>query len=308
MYALEITQLRKTYPNGFEALKGINLSINEGEFFGLLGPNGAGKTTTIGILVSLVRKTSGQVKVFGYNLDTHLAQVKASIGLVPQEFNFNSFEKAIDILVNEAGYYSVPRAQAIERAEYYLQKLGLYEKRFSTARQLSGGMKRRLMIARALVHEPKLLILDEPTAGVDVELRRLIWNFLEELNAQGRTIILTTHYLEEAEKLCSRLAFINHGKIIQEGNTSLLLKDMQEETFILDIARPVETLPEHANYILHSLNAFQLEVTMLKTSNINELFGFLTRHGILVQSMRNRANRLEELFVRLTQHQDKDIA
>jgi ABC-2 type transport system ATP-binding protein len=301
MSALEITQLRKTYPNGFEALKGINLSINEGEFFGLLGPNGAGKTTTIGILVSLVRKTSGQVKVFGYNLDTHLAQVKASIGLVPQEFNFNSFEKAIDILVNEAGYYSVPRAQAIERAEYYLQKLGLYEKRFSIARQLSGGMKRRLMIARALVHEPKLLILDEPTAGVDVELRRLIWNFLEELNAQGRTIILTTHYLEEAEKLCSRLAFINHGKIIQEGRTDLLLHDLQEEAFILDLKSPLAALPAHSPYGIKQLNTAQIEVTLSKGNDLNVLFQYLTEQGIVVNSLRNRANRLEELFVRLTQ-------
>ncbi|MCD6047580.1 MAG: transporter related [Gammaproteobacteria bacterium] len=304
MLALNIQDLTKVYANGHEALKGISLSIKPGEFFGLLGPNGAGKTTTIGILVSLVRKTSGMVDIFGHNIDKDLAAAKACIGLVPQEFNFNSFEKAIDILINEAGYYGIPRAIAKERGEYYLEKLGLYAKRFSTARQLSGGMKRRLMIARALVHEPKLLVLDEPTAGVDVELRRLIWSFLEELNANGRTIILTTHYLEEAEKLCSRLAFIQHGKIIQEGKTSELLAGLNEEAFVLDVAASSKAELHCPAYQIRWLNDEQLEVTVSRGTHLNKLFEYLTTQDIAVYSMRNRVNRLEELFVRLTQTED----
>lgn len=303
MLALNIQQLKKSYANGFEALRGISFSIHEGEFFGLLGPNGAGKTTTIGILVSLVRKTSGLVKVFGHDIDTELPVVKACIGLVPQEANFNSFETVIDILVNQAGYYGVPREVALERGKYYLEKLGLYNKRFLTARQLSGGMKRRLMIVRALVHEPRLLILDEPTAGVDVELRRSIWHLLEELNASGKTIILTTHYLEEAEKLCSRLAFIHHGQIVQEGKTNVLLQSLQEETFILDVKMPFNTPPSHPLYLIKRLNAAQLEVTLSKTKNLNALFEYLSEKGIIVYSMRNSTNRLEELFVRLTQQE-----
>jgi ABC-2 type transport system ATP-binding protein len=301
MHALDIQNLTKVYANGHEALKGINLSIKPGEFFGLLGPNGAGKTTTIGILVSLVRKTSGRVNIFDHDIDNDLAAAKACIGLVPQEFNFNSFEKVIDILINEAGYYGIPRGLAKERGEFYLEKLGLYPKRFSIARQLSGGMKRRLMIARALVHEPKLLVLDEPTAGVDVELRRLIWNFLEELNANGRTIILTTHYLEEAEKLCSRLAFIQNGIIIQEGKTSELLAGLHEETFVLDVTAPAKTELHCPAYQMRWLNDGQLEVTIARGTHLNNLFEYLTTQGITVYSMRNRVNRLEELFVRLTQ-------
>lgn len=302
--ALSIQDLRKVYGNSFEALKGITLDVQQGDFFALLGPNGAGKSTTLGIVSSLVNKTSGKVKVFGYDLDTQLAQAKQCLGVVPQEFNFNPFEKVLDIVVTQAGYYGIPRKKATERAETYLRKLGLWDKRNERARMLSGGMKRRLMIARALVHEPKLLILDEPTAGVDIELRRSMWDFLTEINAAGTTIILTTHYLEEAESLCRNIAIIDHGSIIQDTSMKALLQKLDTETFILDLKDDFTELPELNGYVIRPRDAHTLEVDVPKSQGLNELFKFLAEQGMEVTSMRNKANRLEELFVSLV---DKNL-
>ncbi len=297
--ALALRNLSKIYANGFEALRGIDLEVAEGEFFALLGPNGAGKSTTIGIVCSLVRKTAGTIRVFGHDLDADLIAAKRCIGLVPQEFNFNQFEPVVEIVVNQAGYYGIPRALAYQRAETYLRQLGLWEKRQGMARQLSGGMKRRLMIARALVHEPKLLILDEPTAGVDIEIRRSMWDFLREINAQGVTIILTTHYLEEAESLCRHIAIIDRGAIIENTRMQTLLGRLHLETFVLNLRQPIAGAPEIPGYPLRRLDEYTLEVDVTREQGLNALFPQLSARGIEVSSLRNKANRLEELFLRL---------
>jgi len=299
--ALEISNLKKVYKGGFEALKGINLTVEEGDFFALLGPNGAGKSTTIGVITSLVNKTSGSVEVFGENIDTDLEAAKTYLGLVPQEFNFNQFESLTKILVNQAGYYGVDRATAHQRAEKYLKQLELWDKRNDAGRMLSGGMKRRLMIARALMHEPKILILDEPTAGVDIELRRSMWDFLRELNQQGITIILTTHYLEEAEMLCRNIAIIDKGIIVKNTDMKSLLATLTVETFVLDID-PVEEGKlslDLGPYVNRLVNNHTLEVDVEKTQTINPVFSQLSALNINVTSMRNKSNRLEELFVNL---------
>jgi len=299
--ALSIHHLRKTYANGFEALEGIDLEVQEGDFFALLGPNGAGKSTTIGIICSLVRKTGGTVQVFGKDLDTDLETAKTYIGLVPQEFNFNQFEPVVEILVNQAGYYGIDRPLAYQRAEVYLKQLGLWEKRRDQARQLSGGMKRRLMIARALVHEPRLLILDEPTAGVDIEIRRSMWVFLRDINARGTTIILTTHYLEEAENLCRHIAIIDHGRIIEHSRMQTLLNRLHLETFVLNLKEPLSLPPMVPGYTLRRLDDYTLEADVSKEQGINSLFQRLSEHGIEVLSLRNKVNRLEELFLQLVE-------
>ncbi len=299
MHALSIRGLTKTYGGKVHALKGIDLEVAPGEFFALLGPNGAGKTTTIGVITSLVNKTAGSVEVFGHDVDHARAEVKASIGLVPQELNFNQFERVHDIVVNQAGFYGVPRKLALQRAEKYLNQLQLWDKRDAASRTLSGGMKRRLMIARALMHEPRLLILDEPTAGVDIEIRRSMWQFLAEINRAGTTIILTTHYLEEAEQLCPRLAIIDGGLIVRQGRTRELLEDMQIETFVLNLARPGPQLPTIEGFAVRRIDDLTLEVDVLRERNLNDLFGRLSGSGIEVLSMRNKANRLEEVFMRL---------
>ncbi len=307
-HALSIQDLTKTYKNNVCALKGISLDIAEGDFFALLGPNGAGKSTAIGIVCSLVNKTSGSVKVFGCDLDTQKDQAKSCIGLVPQEFNFNVFEPIYEIIINQAGYYGIPRKKASQRAELLLKQLGLWEKRRDMARELSGGMKRRLMIARALVHEPKLLILDEPTAGVDIEIRRSMWVFLEEINKQGTTIILTTHYLEEAEALCRNIAIINKGEIIEHTQMKTLLAQLHIETFILDLKESINKVPVVAGYNITLLDPSTLSVEINKTQTINEVFDELSRLNLHVTSMRNKSNRLEELFVRLTGNQIEEDA
>lgn len=299
MKALSIHNLKKTYKSGTVALKGIDLSVEPGEFFGLLGPNGAGKSTTIGVIASLINKTEGRVSVFGYDIDTDFPRAKTCMGLVPQEFNCNMFEKVGDIVVNQGGYYGVPRSLAQQRAERYLKQLGLWEKRREPAKFLSGGMKRRLMIARALVHEPKLLVLDEPTAGVDIELRRSMWVFLQEINAQGVTIILTTHYLEEAESLCKRIAIIDHGRIIEDASTKQLLSKLHIESFLLDLAAPITVAPTANDYRFNLIDPTTLEVELSKHQTINEMFTVLGDKGVQVASMRNKTNRLEEMFVRL---------
>lgn len=298
--ALEIDGLRKTYAGGVEALKGINLTVNQGDFYALLGPNGAGKSTTIGIISSLVNKTAGKVKVFGFDIDTQLEQAKTQIGLVPQEFNFNQFEKVGQIVVNQAGLYGVERKEAKVRAERYLKQLDLWEKRDVPARTLSGGMKRRLMIARALMHEPKLLILDEPTAGVDIEIRRAMWDFLKEINAQGITIILTTHYLEEAEMLCRNIGIIDKGRLVENTSMKGLLGKLNVETFILDLA-PDSREPFLSGFNWQLLDDHTLEVEVKKEQGLNGVFAQLNEQGIPVLSMRNKANRLEELFVKLVE-------
>ncbi|HEJ9662369.1 TPA: ABC transporter ATP-binding protein [Proteus mirabilis] len=297
-YALELTELTKTYHNGVKALKGINLTVEAGDFYALLGPNGAGKSTTIGIISSLVNKSSGKVKVFGYDTDTDMVNAKRQLGLVPQEFNFNPFETVLQIVLNQAGYYGVPRKVALERAKTYLTQLDLWEKKDDRARFLSGGMKRRLMIARALMHEPKLLILDEPTAGVDIELRRSMWTFLQHLNAQGTTIILTTHYLEEAEMLCRNIGIIQRGELVENTSMKGLLSKLESETFILDLA-PKSPLPELQNYQYRLVDTSTLEVDVKREQGLNGVFAQLNAQGIQVLSMRNKANRLEELFVHL---------
>ncbi|EKO3517801.1 ABC transporter ATP-binding protein [Vibrio fluvialis] len=304
MYALEIDQLRKTYAGGFEALKGVSLTVNKGDFYALLGPNGAGKSTTIGIISSLVNKTSGTVKVFGHNIDTHLEQAKQHLGLVPQEFNFNPFETVEQIVMQQAGYYGVSRTLAKERAEKYLTQLDLWEKRKERARNLSGGMKRRLMIARALMHEPQLLILDEPTAGVDIELRRSMWEFLKQINSQGITIILTTHYLEEAEMLCRHIGIINRGELIENTTMKGLLGKLHVETFILDIDSE-EKLQPLTDVVSQRVVDGSLEIELEKTQGMNHVFTQLSEQGVNVMSMRNKANRLEELFVSIVRQQSQ---
>lgn len=305
--ALTIQNLTKVYNNGFQALKGINLEVEEGDFFALLGPNGAGKSTTIGILSSLVNKTSGTIKVFGHDYDSDLFNLKRQIGVVPQEFNFNQFEKCFNVIITQAGYYGVPAKIAKERAEYYFRQLGLWDKKDVTVRMLSGGMKRRLMIVRALIHEPKLLILDEPTAGVDIELRRSMWNFLTELNEKkGITIILTTHYLEEAEQLCRHIAIINHGNIIKNTSMRSLLNTLNEETIILDLAKPINTLPTLEGYQALLTDNTTLEVVIKHEQGMNNLFIQLNAQGILITSMRNKSNRLEELFLDLVENNEKE--
>lgn len=299
--ALSIRNLTKTYGNGVQALRGISLDVQPGDFYALLGPNGAGKSTTIGVVSSLVKKTSGDVKVFGYDIDTQISEAKQQLGVVPQEFNFGMFEKVIDIVATQAGYYGIERRRAYAQAEKYLQKLGLWEKRDQAARMLSGGMKRRLMIARALVHEPRLLILDEPTAGVDIELRRSMWEFLTELNRAGTTIILTTHYLEEAESLCRDIAIIDHGTLVENTDMKSLLAKLHRETFILDLREPLNAAPELPAYPIRLVSPSTLEVDVEKTQSLNEVFTLLTQKGISVLSMRNKANRLEELFVSLVE-------
>lgn len=297
MLALDVCNLRKTYNNDLIALHAVNLEVTAGDFFALLGPNGAGKSTIIGIVCSLINKTSGSVKVFGYDLDQQPAQVKACIGLVPQEFNCNQFQPLAEILINQAGFYGIPRRQALIRAEYFLQRLELWERRHRPARELSGGMKRRLMIARALVHHPKLLILDEPTAGVDVEIRHSMWEFLTELNALGTTIILTTHYLEEVEKLCRNLAIIDQGCIIEYASLKDVLERLRTEIILLDLQQPLLTAPDCPGFTIRLLNAHTLEVMTNKTSGLNELFAALSDQGITVVSMRNKQNRLEQLLI-----------
>ena len=299
--ALAISQLSKTYDGNFQALKGISLTVKQGDFFALLGPNGAGKSTTIGIICSLVLKTSGTVSIFGCDIDTDFSQAKQYVGVVPQEFNFNQFEKPIDILVNQAGYFGIPREIAVERAEKYLRQLGLWEKSHAPSRELSGGMKRRLMIARALIHEPKLLVLDEPTAGVDIELRRSMWDFLRQINAQGTTIILTTHYLEEAESLCRNVAIIDHGQIVKNTSIKELLQQLNKELFVLDIREEITATPEIAGYPITLIDGHTLEVEVEKSQSINQLFAVLSERGIHVLSMRNKTNRLEELFIKMVE-------
>lgn len=299
MPALSIQKLVKTYKNGVVALRGIDFAVEQGEFTALLGPNGAGKTTTIGIITSLVTKTSGTVKVFDYDIDTDVERAKSCIGLVPQEINFNLWEKPYDIVVNQAGYYGIPRALAKQRAEQYLRQLQLWDKRHEVSRSLSGGMKRRLMIARALVHEPRLLMLDEPTAGVDIEIRRSMWKFLQKINREGITIILTTHYLEEAEDLCRRVAIIDHGEIVMQGRTRDLLSKLRTETFVLNLRNPLGSLPPLDGYTVTQVDDSTLEVVIDKSQNVNALFSLLSQNDIQVMSMRNKVNRLEELFVRL---------
>lgn len=301
MKALSINGLSKTYGNRVQALRGIDLEVSQGDFFGLLGPNGAGKTTAIGIVTSLVNKSGGTVSVFGHDIDTDLEAAKACIGLVPQEINFNQFEKCRDILINQAGFYGIKRALAEERADKYLKQLNLWDKRDDISRNLSGGMKRRLMIARALVHEPALLILDEPTAGVDIEIRRSMWTFLKRINAEGTTIILTTHYLEEAEMLCRHIAIIDHGIIVEHARTRDLLTRLQVETFELNLRGDTGGTVEVPGYTIRQTDASTLEVEVSKEQSINELFVQLAAKGIEVISMRNKVNRLEELFVRLVE-------
>jgi len=303
--ALSINHLKKTYPNGFVALKGINLEVNHGDFFALLGPNGAGKSTIIGIISSLVNKTDGKVSVFGFDMDKDLSAAKMHIGLVPQEFNFNIFEPIAEILINQAGYFGIARKNATKRAKYLLELLGLWDKRKEPPRNLSGGMKRRLMIARALMHEPRLLILDEPTAGVDIEIRLSMWNFLQEINGQGTTIILTTHYLEEAEKLCRNIAIIDHGEIIENSDMRSLLSRINTETFILDIEVPLPHELTIPNYPIKAIDERTLEVEITREQDLNTVFQALSKNNINVLSMRNKANRLEELFIGLV---DKDKA
>jgi ABC-2 type transport system ATP-binding protein len=305
--ALSIQNLTKTYKNGVVVLHGIDLTVEQGDFFALLGPNGAGKSTTIGIISSLVNKSSGTVKVFGHDLDTELAAAKACIGLVPQEYNFNQFEPVIEILVNQAGYYGIPLHIANERAELYLNQLGLWDKRNGQARDLSGGMKRRLMIARALVHEPRLLILDEPTAGVDIEIRHSMWNFLREINAAGTTIILTTHYLEEAEQLCRNIAIIDEGRIVENTSMRQLLGRMDTHTLILDLAKPLAHAPALQGFVTSRVDEHTLEVVVSNSANITELFAALSLQNIAVSSLRNKTNRLEELFIRLTGNKGEGV-
>jgi len=299
--ALSIRELRKTYKGGHEALKGVSLDVREGDFFALLGPNGAGKTTIIGIIASLVNKSSGSVSIFGHDLDQDPASAKACIGLVPQEFNFNMFEPVVEVVANQAGYYGIERREAFERAEKYLRHLDLWDKRRVMARNLSGGMKRRLMVARALVHDPKLLILDEPTAGVDIEIRRSMWQFLRKINASGTTIILTTHYLEEAESLCRNIAIIDEGELIENTSTRQLLNTLHMETFVLDLEAPLGELPDLGKQKLNRIDEQTLEAEICRSDSLNELFAGLSSHGIRVTSMRNKTNRLEELFMNLVE-------
>ncbi len=297
--AISIKNLRKTYDNGFEALKGISLEVEQGDFFALLGPNGAGKSTTIGVISTLVNRSAGEVEVFGRNVDTHVYETKLDLGVVPQEVNFNLFERVEDIVITQAGYYGLPRTLAKERSDKYLRQLGLWDKRRDRSRSLSGGMKRRLMIARALVHEPRLLILDEPTAGVDIELRRSMWDFLIELNRQGTTIILTTHYLEEAEQLCRNIAIIDNGAIVENTSMKSLLAEIDSQVFVLDVLKA--DLPKAAlclkDFDARTLDDQSIEVTVRRAGSINAVFVQLENAGVVVTSMRNKTNRLEQLFI-----------
>ncbi len=299
MKALSIKNLKKTYANGNVALKGINFSVQEGDFYALLGPNGAGKTTAIGIVSSLVNKTSGEVEIFGHNIDTALEAAKTCIGLVPQEINMNLWETVQNVVLNQAGYYGLGRKLAHERAEKYLRELRLWDRREDIARSLSGGMKRRLMIARALVHEPKLLILDEPTAGVDIEIRRSMWDFLRAINDAGTTIILTTHYLEEAESLCRHVAIIDEGDIIEDARMTVVLRKLQREVFVLSLAKPISEAPTLEGFDTMLRDDTELEVGKESANTLNDLFRQLDAQEIEVVSLRNKANRLEELFIRL---------
>ncbi len=306
MYALEVNELRKTYKNGVEALKGISLKVEEGDFFALLGPNGAGKSTLIGIISSLVNASSGETRVFGTSVQRQRSKAMSFIGLVPQELNFNHFEKPVEIVVNQAGYYGIPRDIALERAEKYLKKLQLWNRAHEISRNLSGGVKRRLMIARAMVNEPKLLILDEPTAGVDIEIRRSMWDFISGINRSGTTVILTTHYLEEAESLCRNIAIMDHGEIIRNTDMKSLLATLDVETFILDLRESVDLCPRVEGMEITMRDERTLEASLPKQKSLNNLFSGLESQGIHVLSMRNKANRLEELFMRLVeQGQDR---
>ena len=304
MNALSVRGLTKTYKNGIQALKGVDLDVEQGDFFALLGPNGAGKTTLIGIVTSLVNKSSGQASVFGHDIDRELEAAKTCIGIVPQELNFNQFETPYTIVVNQAGFYGIPRPLARERAERYLKQLQLWDRRDKMSRALSGGMKRRLMIARALVHEPRLLILDEPTAGVDIEIRRSMWDFLREINEQGTTIILTTHYLEEAETLCRNIAIINGGLIVERDRMSSLLRRLNTETFVLNLRNSLDAAPRLEGYGIVLVDDHTLEVETAKEQNLNDVFGGLSSLGIEVLSMRNKVNRLEEIFMRLVEKRE----
>jgi ABC-2 type transport system ATP-binding protein len=299
MQALALRQLTKTYKNGIKALKGIDLEVAEGDFFALLGPNGAGKTTAIGIVTSLVNKTGGSVEVFGHDMDRELETAKSCIGVVPQEINFNLFETAFTIVVNQAGFYGIPRALAKQRAEKYLKQLQLWDRRNSIARSLSGGMKRRLMIARALMHEPRLLILDEPTAGVDIEIRRSMWEFLRNINEQGTTIILTTHYLEEAENLCRNVAIIEGGRIIERDTMANVLRKLPAEVFVFNLGASLGEPPSLPGFRTTLADDHTLEVEVTKGQSLNDIFALLSARGIVINSMRNKVNRLEELFIRL---------
>jgi ABC-2 type transport system ATP-binding protein len=301
MHALSIRQLTKIYANGVRALDGIDLEVEAGDFFAMLGPNGAGKTSLIGIVTSLVTKTSGEVSVFGHSLDRHLNAVKNAIGVVPQELNLNLWDKVSNIVVNQAGFYGLPRNRARQRAEVCLRQLQLWDRRDDTARTLSGGMKRRLMIARALVHEPRLLILDEPTAGVDIEIRRSMWEFLRELNVAGTTIILTTHYLEEAENLCRNIAILDHGRVIENGPMITVLTKLSEEVFLLTPRDPVLAVPVLPGFDVRLNGPQELEVALPRSRSVNELFAALSVAGVQILSLRNKANRLEELFLTLTE-------
>ena len=306
MQALRIENLRKTYDNGNEALKGINFSVDAGDFYALLGPNGAGKTTAIGIISSLINKSSGNVEIFGNNIDTDVEAAKACIGLVPQEINLNQWEIVGNIMLNQAGYYGLSGSLARDRVEKYLRALRLWDRRDDAARSLSGGMKRRLMIARALVHEPKLLILDEPTAGVDIEIRRSMWGFLRDINDAGTTIILTTHYLEEAESLCRHVAIIDEGTIIEDARMSTVLRKLQREVFVLSLADPIAEAPRLDGFDARLIEECELEVEKGESRDLNDLFAALGNQGIRVLSLRNKANRLEELFMRLVESKQQD--
>ena len=305
--ALSIQGLEKVYGNGFKALKGIDLTVQRGDFFALLGPNGAGKSTTLGIVSSLVQKTSGSVSIMGHDLVTDAFAAKQCLGVVPQEFNFNQFEKVYDIVITQAGYYGLTAKQVAGHAETLLRALDLWDKRDECARMLSGGMKRRLMIARALIHKPQILILDEPTAGVDIELRRSMWEFMKTLNEEGTTIILTTHYLEEAEQLCKNIAIINNGEIVINTSVKALLGQLKTETFVLDVDGDLGSLPKLGGYPLLQIDSDHLEVTVDKGQGLNDLFSLLSSSDVRVLSMRTKANRLEELFVNLVQD-DNNIA
>jgi ABC-2 type transport system ATP-binding protein len=305
MDALVLKNLRKVYKNGVEALKGIDLVVREGDFFALLGPNGAGKTTAIGIITSLIRKSGGSASVFGYDIERDREAAKACIGVVPQEINLNMFERNDNTLVNQAGYYGVPAAVAKGRAEKYLRALHLWDRRHDVARTLSGGMKRRLMIARALVHEPRLLILDEPTAGVDIEIRRSMWDFMREINASGVTIILTTHYLEEAESLCRNIAIIDEGRIIENDSMKNVIGKLQLESFVLSLQEPIQQPPVLNGYAVRLRNEHEIEVDVAKGQGLNGVFESLSAQSLHVSSMRTKTNRLEELFIRLVEDNDK---
>lgn len=304
-YALEILDLKKTYPGGIEALKGISLTVKEGDFYALLGPNGAGKSSTIGIIGSLVTKTSGMVKIFGIDADKDMAEAKTMLGVVSQEINFSQFEKVMDIVVTQAGFYGIPKAEAMPKVENILKRLSLWDKRNNQARTLSGGYKRRLMIAKALVHNPKLLILDEPTAGVDIELRREMWTFLKEINKNGTTIILTTHYLEEAEQLCRNIGIIDHGTMVADTSMKDLLGTLNVQGFVFDLIEPLDEAPLIEGFPLKLEDSLTLVAAVNKDRSINALFSEFSKLNIKIKSMRNESNRLEELFIEMVNSNEK---